>query len=118
MLNLKRIDRRSAIVSYLLIAIASNGYFAIYLPTDNPGSPLFVWLILFFVGFLLIILKTLRFPAEERLKIVGFDVIYFGVLLLGGMIPLPGGLNIILASVLAVLLLFRKIDPDYLIRLA
>lgn len=97
-----------------MIAIASNGFFAIYLPDDNPGTPLIFWLLLAIIGGIIVGLKTLRFPQKERLKIVGYDLIYILILIAFPLFSLPFGINFILGSILAVLFLRYQIDRKIL----
>ncbi|MDN6630546.1 MAG: hypothetical protein L0K90_04700, partial [Staphylococcus equorum] len=99
------------------IAIASNGFFALYLPDDQPGTSLISWLLLAIIGGIIVGLKTLRFPSDVRLKIVFYDLIYIAILLFFALFSLPFGINFILGSVVAVLFLYHQIDSKILIKL-
>ena len=100
-----------------MIGIASNGYFAIYLPDDDPGAPLISWLLMAIIGGIIVGLKTLRFPQKERLKIVVYDLVYTLVLVLAALISLPFGINFILGPIIAVLFLYFQIDQKILVKL-
>ncbi len=114
---LKRINRSVSYVGYLLIAIASNGFFAIYLPDNNPGTPRIAWFILAIIGGIIIGFKTLRFPQKKRLKIIVYDLIYTLILISFALFSLPFGINFILGSIIAILFLYYQIDQKILIQL-
>lgn len=100
-----------------MIAIASNGFFAIYLPYDNPGTTLISWLLLAIVGGIIVGLKTLKFPPKERLKIVIYDFVYILILISFALFSLPFGINFIIGSILAVLFFNKQIDKKILVQL-
>lgn len=92
-----------------MIAIASNGFFAIYLPDNNPGTPRIAWFILAIIGGITIGFKTLRFPQKKRLKIIVYDLIYTLILISFALFSLPFGINFILGSIIAI---YRFLNYD------
>lgn len=100
-----------------MIGIAINGFFAIYLPDDNPGTSLTSWLLLAIIGGIIVGLKTLRFPQKERLKIVVYDLVYTLILVFFALLSLPFGINFILGPIIAVLFLYFQIDQKILVKL-
>ena len=113
----EKVNRSMSWSGYLLLAIASNGIFGIYLANDNPGTSLFIWIVLGLIGVGILIVKTLRFKADARKKIMLADLLYLFILIAFGLIQLPRGINILIGSVLAVLYLYYSIDQKYLVKL-
>lgn len=108
------IDRVKVIISYIFMAIAINGFFSIYLTSDNPGTPRSLWFLLFLAGGIFVVGKTFKFDKEEQIKLALLDLLFIGILMGFAFISMPWGLNYIIGSILAVLLLYFVIDKKYL----
>lgn len=117
MMMKEKITRGISWLGYLLLAISNNGIFGIYLTQDQPETPLSAWLMLGIVGGVILILKTLRFQADEKSKIFFGDVIYLLILVVFGLSPLNRGINIVIGSIVAVVYLYYFIDRTYLVKL-
>lgn len=96
----RKVNRNVSWFGYLLVGITTNGIFGIYLINNNPGTSLFNWILLGLLGEMIIILKTLRFPVEERFKLVLADLAYLFILVGFGLVPMPRGVNILIEVLL------------------
>lgn len=114
---IEKINRSISYMAYLLVAIAIIGFFSIYLPEDNPGTPLIVWLVLAGFGGSIVGLKTLNFPSHKRLKIVLYDLIYTLILIFFSLFSLPFDLNFILGAIISSFFLYYQIDQKVLVHL-
>lgn len=111
---LKMIDRKKAISAYLFIGIAINGFFSIYLLSDNPSTPRFAWYFLAIIGGVILIGKTFKFNKKDQLKIILMDSLFILIFVNFALISMPWGINFIIGSILGVLFLYFIIDKTYL----
>lgn len=101
-------------LGYILLGIAINGFFGIYLPNKNPGTPSWAWGLLAIIGISIIGVKTLKLPKKKKFNAILADVIFVSILTLFALISLPCGINFIIGSVLAVFYLYYVIVPRFL----
>lgn len=114
---LSKINRSVSYIAYILIGIAINGFFSIYLPEHNSVRAGIAWFALALIGGIIVILKTLRFSPEKRLRIMLYDLVYLFILIFFALFSLPFAINFILGSIIAVLFLYYQIDQKILIDL-
>lgn len=87
-------------IGYILIGIAINGFFSIYLPENNPAVSWIAWFALAVIGGFIVLFKTFRFSSKKRLKIIAYDLIYLFILIFFALFSLPYAMNFIWALLL------------------
>ena len=93
------------LLGYLLFSVAVVGYFGYYLP--DQSASMWHWVIICIIGlFLLVYKNSKKVPDNKKSKVILFDVLYIILIPLIASIPLPRGLAILLACVIAVFLPF------------
>lgn len=115
---LQKINCNISYFGYLLISIAINGFFSIYLPDDSPGTPRWAWYFLAIIGASIVGLKTLRFPQAKRCKIIASDILFISILLFFSILQLPYGINFIIGIIFSTFFLRYYIHRKFLIKLA
>jgi len=108
------INRKVSYLGYVLLGIAINGFFGIFLQSENPGTPSWLWYLLAIIGIVIIALKTLKFDKQDRVKISLLDILYVFILVAFALIPMTAGLNFIIGSIIGVLILYFIIDHKFL----
>ena len=103
-------NRKLIYMGYILIGIAINGYFGIFLPADNPGTPKWAWYILAITGIGIVGLQTSKIPRPKRLKKTLFDLLFIVIFIFFALLPLPNGLNFLVGSAVGVYFLYYVID--------